>query len=193
MDPALAHYFTHDAPGFEYTRDVLTLRAKKEKDWARMPWVALMVSQNYHSDGEVLRWVDKLHEKYGALTLIHGGARGANKLALKHAEELGFTVIEVENHQGNQAIQAQHVLWLADIVACFWTGGSDLVEATIKKALMCHRPDHRFEPGLHVYEMQWQRKTRSNPKPKFTGRVRYRTRKGFKLVEPKVATRAKAA
>jgi hypothetical protein len=88
--------------------------------------VALCVSQGWPDTDWLEEWVDKLAQKYEGTTILHTGPRGAAKVALQRAEEMGFKLVEVESHpfwgNGRQAVQASHLCQLADVVMCFWAG-----------------------------------------------------------------------
>jgi hypothetical protein len=185
-----------DRPEFDYSRFVLELKAERNRDWARKPWVGLCVSQGWPDTDWLEEWVDKLAQKYQGTTILHTGRRGAAKVALQRADEMGFKLVEVESHpfwgNGRQAVQASHLCQLADVVMCFWAGSADGVKEVIDKALLVHRPAPQFDPGLHVWETVKTKATKSR-KSQRTGRIRYRTREEFSLVEPKPAPIRQAA
>ncbi len=165
-------------PDFDYSREVMALSIQRKKDWGRKPWVAFAASESWKDQDHLESFIDKLSDKYTGTKLIVPHTRGAMKDVVQRAQDQAFEVYVVrsEGQFGNhrQAVQAGHVVRLSDIVVCFWAGGSDIVKAVIDKALLLHRPEPQFVPGLHVYEQTKTRATRSK-KAALTGKVRYRT------------------
>lgn len=178
-------------PDFDYSVEVAQMRAARDQDWGRHPWIAFIVSQGWKDEGWVEDFIDKLAGKYGRATLlVPERAAGAMKIAVERAEAQDMRIVPVRSEAtwGNyrQAVQASHICQLADVLMVAWAGGADLPKAVIDKALMIHRPDDRFLPGLHVYEQTKTRATRSR-KSQFTGHVKYRIRDKFALTERKAA------
>lgn len=181
-------------PMFAYARQLDELRAERNRDWGRKPWVAIVASQGYEPVEQLTRFCDQLAEKYpGTTVIIPKRKAGAGKIVALALASRGFKLLEVESEVafGPQSggIHAQNIVNLADVVAVFHAGGADLAKAVAARALLTHRPPPQFEPGLHVWTMQKTRVTKSQPKAKSTGKVKYATRKDGQLVVPK----AKAA
>lgn len=165
-------------PMFDYSRRIDVINEERYADLGRHPWIALVVSQNWKDTDWIEDFVDKVAAKYDRATIVTAAsAMGAAKLAGARTTTHGLRLIEVESRKEfgshRQGVQAGQIVRLSDIVMVCWAGGTDLPKNVIDHALKVHRPEHRFRPGLHVYEQTKTRATKSR-KAQLTGKVRYR-------------------
>jgi hypothetical protein len=154
----------------------------------------MFVSDSWPDNDWLQTYVEKVAHKYPHAKVVHGGTRGKQKVINETATNMGLELIEVgpdpsvlPNYKA--AVKAMHVCMLADQIMCFWGGTADGVKTLMTKALMVHRPEPRFYPGLHVYEATRTRKKKGGRGGDQTGKVKHRVRHSFDLVSPEQAVK----
>lgn len=101
--------------------------------------LAIVGSRGFHNYALLKRQVDRMCKKLNVVTIISGGAKGADQLGERYAREKGLKLIRLlpdwNGPRGKRAglDRNTEIVAQADVVLAFWDGKSTGTHDTIKK------------------------------------------------------------